>query len=321
MMSGINVNYLRVSVTDRCNLRCVYCNPLGNDGFVADREMLSFNEIDRVVRLCAKCGITRVRLTGGEPLVRENIVDLVRRLAGISEIEDLSLTTNGILLEQMAPELKNAGLKRINISLDAAERPCYTQMTGADVLPRVTSGMHKAIEVGLTPVRINCVVLRGMNLTQAPSLAEMSLRWPVSVRFIEYYPTGGSAGPANWYVPNREVRDLIALRLGPLSPVVVADASGPAVYFRAEGAAGTIGFISGRSSMFCHRCSRLRLTSDGKFRPCLHSAQCYDVKRLLRNCAGDDALLSLIGEILRAKGRYTKSGPAARDFSMQHIGG
>ena len=320
-MSGTTVNYLRVSITDRCNLRCVYCNPLGQDGFVADREMLRFPEIHRVVRLCAECGITRVRLTGGEPLVRENIIDLVRRLSEISEIEDLSLTTNGILLEQMAGELKNAGLKRINVSLDAVGDACYREMTGSDMLPRVMRGMDKAMEVGLNPVRINCVVLRGMNLAQVASLADISVRRPVSVRFIEYYCAGGSAGPGHWYVPNREVRGLIESRFGPLVPVVVANASGPAVYFRPSGAVGTIGFISGRSSTFCHRCTRLRLTSDGKFRPCLHSAQCYDVKRLLRGGAGDDVLLDLIGRIIRSKERYAISGPPVRDFSMQRIGG
>ena len=320
-MSGVNVNYLRVSVTNRCNLRCIYCNPRGNDGFASDREMLSFHEIYRVVRLCAKCGITRVRLTGGEPLVRENIVDLVRQLSGISEVEDLSLTTNGVQLEPMAAELKEAGLTRVNVSLDAAEEACYRRITGSDALAQVMRGIHKAIEVGLTPVRINCVVLRGMNLAQVPSLAEMSLQRPVSVRFIEYYPTGDQVEPAEWYVPSRDVRGLIESRLGPLFPVVAAKASGPAVYFRAEGAAGTIGFISGRSSMFCHRCSRLRLTSDGKFRPCLHSDRSYDVMKLLRNGAGDGVLLSLIAEVIQAKGRYTKSGPAARAFSMQQIGG
>ena len=222
-MSGATVNYLRVSVTDRCNLRCIYCNPLGKGGFLAEPDILSFVEIQRVVRLSAKCGITRVRLTGGEPLVRDNVVDLVHRLADISEIEDLSLTTNGILLEQMAGELKNAGLKRINVSLDAVGNACYREMTGSDMLPRVMRGMDKAMEVGLNPVRINCVVLRGMNLAQVASLADISVRRPVSVRFIEYYCPGGSAGPGHWYVPNREVRGLIESRFGPLVPVVVAN--------------------------------------------------------------------------------------------------
>lgn len=320
-MSGIKVDYLRVSVTDRCNLRCVYCNPLEDDGCVADRDVLSFDEIHRLVRLCAKCGIARVRLTGGEPLVRENIVELVRRLAGISGIEDLSLTTNGVLLGRLAAELKNAGVARVNVSLDAAEDACYRRLTGSDVLPRVMSGIHKAVEVGLNPVRLNCVVLRGMNLAQVPSLAAMSLQRPVSVRFIEYYPTGGSRGLSDWFVPNREVRGLIESRCGSLLPVAAANASGPARYFRAAGAIGCIGFISGRSSTFCAQCSRLRLTSDGKFRPCLYSAQCNDVKRLLRSGASDEMLLDLIEAVLEAKGRYTKSGHPVRDFSMQHIGG
>lgn len=320
-MSGIKVDYLRVSVTDRCNLRCIYCNPLAADGCVADHDVLSFQEIHRVVRLCAQCGITRVRLTGGEPLVRADIVKLVQRLAGISGIEDLSLTTNGVLLGCLATELKDAGLGRVNISLDAAEDRCYGRLTGSDVLPRVMNGIHKAVEVGLNPVRLNCVVLRGMNLTQVPRLAEMSLQRPVSVRFIEYYPTGSSREPSEWYVPNREVRGLIESRLGPLQPVVAANASGPAKYFRAAGAVGSIGFISGRSSTFCPQCSRLRLTSDGKFRPCLHSAQCYDVKALLRSGAGDDALLDVIEAVLEAKGRYTKFGPGVGGFSMQQIGG
>ena len=320
-MSRTTVNYLRVSVTDRCNLRCVYCNPLGTGGFVADHERLSFSEIRRVVRLCAKCGITRVRLTGGEPLLRENVIDLVRGLAEISAIEDLSLTTNGIRLEQMAGELKSAGLKRINISLDAAADACYREMTGYDMLPRVTRGMDKAIEVGLNPVRINCVVLRGMNLAEVPRLAEMSVHRPVSVRFIEYYRPTGSAGSGNWYVPNREVHSLVESHLGPLAPVVIADASGPAVYFRPTGAVGTVGFISGRSSTFCHRCTRLRLTCDGKFHPCLHSAQCYDVKGLLRGGAADDVLLNLIGQIIRSKAKYATSAPLIRHLSMQRIGG
>lgn len=321
MMSGTNINYLRVSVTDRCNLRCVYCNPLDDDGLADRGEILSFDEIHRVVRLCAQCGITRVRLTGGEPLVRENIVSLVRRLAGISRIDDLSLTTNGLLLGPMAAELKEAGLQRINISLDAAEGRCFRQVTGSDGLRRVMAGMHGAMAAGLAPVRINCVVLREINFSQVSALAEMSLRLPVSVRFIEYCPTSGAAGRASWCVPNDEVRGVIESCFGSLSPVVPANASGPAAYFRIEGAAGTIGFISGRSSAFCHRCSRLRLTSDGKFRPCLHSARYYDVKRLLRNGAGDATVLHLIKRVLREKGRYTKLEAAPEDFSMQHLGG
>ncbi len=317
----MNVDYLRVSVTDRCNLRCIYCNPLGSEGLIAREDILSYEEIHRVVGLCAECGIKRVRLTGGEPLVRKDIVRLVRKLAGIPRIEDLSMTTNGVLLEQHAVELKDAGLKRVNISLNSVERRCYRQIAGSDVLSRVIAGMYKAIEVGLTPVRINCVVIRDINLSQVPALAEMSINLPVSVRFIEYCPTGKQAEPANYYVPNSEVRKKIESRFGPLSGIVLPDSSGPAVYFKIDGSSGAIGFISGRSSIFCHRCNRLRLTSDGNIRPCLYSAHYYDLKKLIRSRADDKTLGLLICKIIREKNRYTRLTADAGHFSMQNIGG
>jgi cyclic pyranopterin phosphate synthase len=316
-----NVDYLRVSVTDRCNLRCIYCNPLGDRG-LRDREgILSFDEIHRVVRLCAECGIRKVRLTGGEPLMCRNIADLIRKLAAVAGIEDLSLTTNGVFLGAMAAQLKAAGLKRVNISLDAVDRGCYQQMTGFDLLPQVLEGMHKAIEVDLTPVRLNCVVMREHNLSQVAALAEMTHRLPVSVRFIEYCPTSRVTGPAGGYVPNSEVRSIIESQFGPLSDVVVPDAGGPAVYFKTQGAAGAVGFISGRSSVFCHDCSRLRLTSDGKIKPCLHADRYYDVRGLLRGGAGDEAIRDLIQRVLREKSRYTRITSTAEDFLMQNIGG
>ncbi len=317
----MNVDYLRVSVTDRCNLRCIYCNPLGHHG-LRDREgILDFDEIHRVVRLCADCGIRKVRLTGGEPLMCRNIADLVHRLATVTGIEDLSLTTNGIFLGPIAAELKAAGLKRVNISLDAADRECYRQMTGFDLLPQVLEGLHKTIEVGLTPVRLNCVVMRDRNLSQVIPLAEMTLRSPVSVRFIEYCPTSQVTRRADDYVPNAEVRRIIEARFGPLQSVAVPNAGGPAVYFTAPDAPGAIGFISGRSSVFCDHCSRLRLSSDGRIKPCLHVDQCYDVRRLLRGGAGDEAIRELIQEILREKTHYTRITSAAEDFLMQSIGG
>jgi cyclic pyranopterin phosphate synthase len=253
--------------------------------------------------------------------MREGIVDLVRRLAAIGGLRDLALTTNGVLLERMAAGLKEAGLKRVNISLDAAEASCYREMTGSDMLPRVIGGMHKALEIGLTPVRINCVVMRDANLSQVPALAEMTLRLPVSVRFIEYCPTTRSTGPASCSVPNREVRNLIEARFGRMSSVVQSDAGGPAVYSRITGAEGTIGFISGRTSVFCHRCNRLRLTSDGRIRPCLHAGQSYDLRTLMNEGADDEALRSLIARAIREKGRHTRLNSSAGDFLMQSIGG
>jgi len=188
-------------------------------------------------------------------------------------------------------------------------------------LLRVMAGLHKALEVGLTPVRINCVVMKDVNLSQVLALAEMTVQLPVSVRFIEYCPTTRSTGPASCSVPSREVRRLIEGRFGPMAGVVQSEAGGPAVYFRIAGAEGAIGFISGRTSMFCHRCNRLRLTSDGRIKPCLHAGRSYDVRILLQDGADDEALRSLIARVIREKGQHTRLNSSAGDFLMQSIGG
>jgi cyclic pyranopterin phosphate synthase len=317
----MNVDYLRISITNRCNLRCVYCNPQGDFEAEDGPETLSFADIRRIARLCSECGISKIRLTGGEPLLRKNIADLVRELARIDGVEDMSMTTNGVLLAPVAKQLKDAGLNRINVSLDAAQESCYRQMTGCDVLSRVIDGIEKAVEVGLGPVKLNCVVLRDVNLSQVVPLAEMSLRLPIAVRFIEYFPTSSLTGPADGYVPNEQVRSRIESQLGRLIDLAATDSGGPAVYARIQGAAGTIGFISGRSSMFCHRCSRLRLTSDGRLRPCLHVEQSYDVRKLLRDGATDETLLRLIKRVLREKNAFTRLDSGNEEFLMQHIGG
>ncbi|MBN1361627.1 MAG: GTP 3',8-cyclase MoaA [Sedimentisphaerales bacterium] len=317
----MKVDYLRISVTDRCNLRCAYCNPLGDHGLKDDEEILAAEEIQRVVRLSVACGITKVRLTGGEPLVRADIVDLVQRLSGVEGIEDLVLTTNGVFLSGLAGALKQAGLKRVNISLDAADPECYRCMTGCEALSEVFDGIHRALNVGLTPVRINCVVVREINLSQVAALAEMALRLPVSVRFIEYCPTSEDTGPVGSYVPNREVREIVESRFGALSSVMAPEAGGPAVYFKTGGSLGTIGFISARSSIFCQRCNRLRLTSDGAIRPCLHSARSYDLKTPLRGGADDETIVRLLRRIVSEKALYTRLTAPAGDFSMQQIGG
>lgn len=321
LMQGTNIDYLRVSVTDRCNLRCIYCNPLDQQGLADRAALLSTDEICHVVRLCVQAGVTRVRLTGGEPLVRPDIVGLVRKLGDTKGIADLSLTTNGILLAPMAQALKDAGLQRVNVSLDATESHCFRQMTGSEGFARVMNGIQKALAVGLAPMRINCVVLRTLNLGQVANLAAMSLHLPVSVRFIEYCPPGATARRTDWYVSNEEVRSRIESRLGALEPVAPLVTGGPAIYFQPRHALGTIGFISGRSSTFCHRCSRLRLTCDGRLRPCLHCAKQYDLGTFLRSGAGDSILQSLIGRALREKSRYTKSDATVECSSMQHVGG
>jgi cyclic pyranopterin phosphate synthase len=319
-LKSMNANYLRVSVTDRCNLQCIYCNPLG--GPSKERpEILAFDEIRRAVELFARCGVRTVRLTGGEPLVRSGVVDLVRLLAGVAGIDDLALTTNGVLLGPMAAELKKAGLTRVNVSLDAAEDECFRRMTGSDSLSQVLAAIDKAIEVNLTPVRINCVVVKDANLAQVPGLARMTMRHPVSVRFIEYCPTDRRTTLPDGYVPNGEIRRLIESEFGPLSTLVVPNPGGPAVYFKIAGAAGLIGFISGRSSVFCDRCNRLRLTSDGWIKPCLYSAHSYDMKSLLRSGADDQAIVRLIQEAMRDKSAHTRLTASADDFLMRNVGG
>jgi len=277
----------------------------------------------RIVQLFAECGIKKLRLTGGEPLLRRDIVRLVRELAAIAEIEDISVTTNGIFLESSVAELKAAGLRRVNISVDSIERRTYKRITGHDSLPKVLTGICRAIEVGLTPVKINSVIIKGLNDSagQIIALTGMSINLPLSVRFIEYSPTNRSTRPAADYVPNSHVRAIIEREYGSLSSTIISPGNGPAEYFKVPGSAGTIGFISGRSSNFCRSCSRLRLTSDGKLMPCLYSARSYDLKRLIRNNQSDRQICGFLNKIIVEKANYTKLNSLREEFSMCKIGG
>ena len=301
-------------------MRCIYCNPLGGGEFLSHDEVLRFEEIHRIVRLFVGCGVTKIRLTGGEPLVRKNVVHLVRELAGISGVEDLSLTTNGVLLAPMADELRDAGLMRVNVSLDSARRRNCRRITGFDVLEEVMGGIDKAIEVGLTPVRINAVILRGVNEADIMALARLSVEMPVAVRFIEYCPTARESRRAVEFVPNGETRRIIEEKFGALS-TSRGGGGGPALYFRIKNSAGSIGFISGRSSTFCRWCNRLRLTSDGKVRPCLYAAGGYDLRKMLRSGARDSEITALLKTIISEKSRYTKLNSFTEDFLMRRIGG
>ena len=294
---------------------------MGGCDFVERKEILRLEEIYRIVQLFTRCGIRKVRLTGGEPLIRRNIVYLVEKLAGIKGIEGLSLTTNGVLLASLAKELKDAGLKRVNISIDSTERQSYKEITGFDDLASAMKGICKALDVGLKPVKINSVIIKGINVSQIIPLAQMSIDLPVAVRFIEYCPTSQYTKPASDYVSSRELRKVIEREFGPISFVFTGTANGPASYYKIRGAAGTIGFISGRSSMFCSDCNRLRLTSDGKVMPCLYSTQDYDIKRLIRNDCDDENILKFLNNILQEKNNFTKLNSSDEEFHMQKIGG
>jgi len=319
----MSVDYLRISVSDSCNLKCLYCNPLGDCGFIGHSEILYLDEIEHIVRLFTECGISKVRLTGGEPLVRKDIAQLIGKLTSIPAIESLALTTNGVLLENLAGSLKAAGLQRINISIDSVDRDSYKLITGFDLLDKVIDGIYKAIEVGLTPVKINSVIIKDFNdnTEQILALAQMSIRLPLIVRFIEYCPTGKNANPVSDYVSNKNVRAIIERKYGPLSDFVEEHNHGPALTFKIKDSAGAIGFISGRSSMFCNSCSRLRLTSDGKVMPCLYSARAYDLRKLIRDSASDAAILEFLRKIISEKGSYTKMNSLKDYFSMCEVGG
>lgn len=317
----MSIDYLRISVTDRCNLRCIYCTPLRDCEFIPRKEILMFEEIHRIAGLFAQCGITKIRLTGGEPLVRTNIVQLVWQLARLRGIDELTLTTNGVLLEPMAAELKAAGLKRVNVSMDSVGKENYKQITGFDLFENVTRGIYKALAVGLKPVKINSVIIKGVNVSQIPTLAWMSVELPIAVRFIEYCPTVRQTRPASDYVPNSEVRRIIEHRFGPLTSTLPASGNGPALYFKIADSAGCIGFINGRSGAFCRSCNRLRLTSDGKVRPCLYSAHSYDLKQMIRSGSSDKDVMNLLQKIISEKKSFTKLNSFTEEFCMRDVGG
>jgi cyclic pyranopterin phosphate synthase len=295
------INYLRISITDRCNLRCRYCMPEEGVPLIPHEEILTYEEILRIVRVFATEGISKVRLTGGEPLVRKGIVDFVSRLSQIEEIKDLSLTTNGILLKEFAQDLKKAGLKRINISLDSLRKERFCQITRKDDFERVWAGIEEALRVGLFPIKINMVAIQGLNDDEIEPFARLTLHLPLVIRYIEYMPSGNGE---EWKESDILTIPQIKSRLenvGKLIPIPSDRWDGPAKRFRIEGALGEIGLIGPVSSHFCDDCNRLRLTPDGKIRTCLFSDEEIDVKELLRNGGSDWDLKERLFTALKKK--------------------
>ncbi len=271
---GRPVTYLRISLTDRCNLRCVYCMPKEGLQWQPRADQLSVEEIVRVAATAAQGGVKRVRLTGGEPLVHPQVVEIVRRIASIQNIEEVSLTTNAMLLEKLAQPLADAGLKRVNISLDSLDADKFRRITRGGKLHRVWNGIAAAERAHLAPIKLNTVVVRGLNADEIPALARLTMEHEWHVRFIEVMPIGnaqdwgeGFPAPNERYVSVQEMRD--QLSIFDLQPSTTPQGSGPARTYRIPGALGTIGFISPLGEHFCQNCNRLRLTSDGKLRACL----------------------------------------------------
>ena len=288
-----HIDYMRISVTDRCNLRCIYCNASAMQHLSHD-DILRYEEIERVVRAAARLGVKSIRLTGGEPTVRPHVAELVRLIRAIPGIEDISMTTNATRLAGMAQELKDAGVSRVNISLDTFKPERFAAMCGAGKLEDVLEGIEAAKAAGLNPVKINTVVLRGLNDDEVVDFARKSVSDGWHVRYIEEMPLVGDEN-GHKMVSIDEIRARIENELGALEPHYPShNGHGPAKYYKVPGSAGSIGFIGPVTDCFCDKCNRFRLTADGKLRPCLLRDDEVDLKAALRNGANNEELEALM---------------------------
>lgn len=298
------IDYMRISVTDRCNLRCFYCMPEEGITPKPHAEILSYEEIKRFAKAAIAAGITKIRVTGGEPLVRRNIVKLVQMLANIPGLKDLSLTTNGILLPHYGESLKSAGLKRINISIDSLDPEVYGKLTRLGSVDKALAGIEKALELGFDPVKINTVLIKGVN-DDPKDFIKLIYDYPVHVRFIEFMPVG------DWnpdlYLSIDELKEKIGC-YGELKPVQGPEGAGPARYATFKGALGTLGFISPISNHFCPSCNRLRLTPDGKLRTCLFSDAEFDVRPILRGSNNEQEITSFVRTVTESKPERHSAG-------------
>lgn len=321
------IDYLRVSVTDRCNFRCQYCMPADGVRPMSHDEILSFEEIVRFAGAAVDAGVSRVRITGGEPLVRHGCVDLIEQLARIPGIDDLSLTTNGSLLQSKAGKLREAGLSRINISIDSLDQDRFSRITGGGSLAQVQAGLDSALDAGFAPVKVNAVALEGIE-DELEDFVALTRERPVHVRFIEFMPIGWRLengwqddlhpGGGRWKFVPRALLLAALENYGDLRPVASPGGAGPARYFKFEGAKGTIGFISSMSDHFCSNCNRLRLTADGRLRNCLFSDEEVDVRPQI---GGNRTGLSrIIIDSMNSK-KFDRLGVSPGPRTMSQIGG
>jgi cyclic pyranopterin phosphate synthase len=327
--NGQKVDYLRLSVTDRCNYRCVYCMPPEGVPFKPHTDMLSYEDMVFFVQAAVALGITKVRLTGGEPLVRRGIPDLVGLLRALPEIEDISLTTNGVLLPQFAAALKASGLDRVNISLDSLDADRYLELTRGGSLDTALAAVDAALVNDLTPVKLNVVMMHEL-LPELPAFVAITRDRPLHVRFIEWMPVGG-CGPRSAGDSLNKDEVLAALRalgaqgleghgLGKLQPAASPGGWGPAHYYRFPGHQGTLGFIGSVSDHFCGECNRLRLTADGRLKNCLFSSHEIDVKGAIQ-ARDRDAVIGIIEESLESKTFDKNVLPGLTARGMSQVGG
>jgi cyclic pyranopterin phosphate synthase len=293
---------LRISVTDRCNIRCFYCMPAEDVQFMDRRELLTFEEIERFVRVAVPLGLRKIRLTGGEPLVRRDLHVLVRKLSAVPGIEDIGLTTNGILLADQAQALFDAGLRRINISLDALDPQKFEKITRRQGYEQVIAGIDAARAVGFHPVKVNAVAVRGLTEDAIVPFGHFARRTGVEIRFIEFMPLDAdNAWQREKVLFAHEILETLARDIMPLVPCPDQDPHAPASEFRFEDGVGRIGIIASVSQPFCMSCDRFRITADGKLRNCLFSLEETDVKAMLRGTAGDEDIAQAIRDSIAAK--------------------
>ncbi len=288
-----HLNYLRLSITDRCNLRCTYCVPDGFFPKLPSREILRYEEVLRLVKIAVHLGVSKVRVTGGEPLVRKGVYEFLDTLGRIDGITDISLTTNGVFLADQIDRIRKAGIGRINISLDSLKREKYKRITGFDRFDTVWKGIRLARERGVHPIKINVVVIRGVNDDELMDFARLTFDFPYAVRFIEYMPMGSHCRSYGQQILAPEILDKLK-SLGELEPVPRNETDGPAERYRFKGAAGEIGLIRPISHHFCSDCNRLRLTASGQLRVCLLSNIQVDLKGPMRDGAADTELARLM---------------------------
>lgn len=299
---GRSHNNLRISVTDRCNLRCFYCMPEHDPEFMPKAELLTFEEIEHVVRIGTQLGIDRVRLTGGEPLVRRELHKLIAAIVRVPGIRDVGLTTNGIFLAEQAQALRDAGLTRLNVSLDALDSETFHKMTRRDGFDKVLEGIQAARDTGFLPIKLNAVSVRGLTESQIVPFGELARKGDVDVRFIEFMPLDAeNAWERDKVLFAHEIIEILEAEFGPLDPLPAAPKRAPATQYRFRDGFGTIGLIASVSRPFCGSCNRFRLTADGKLRNCLFSLEETDIRDLLRNHRADEEIATAMKSCIAAK--------------------
>ena len=318
------ITYLRVSVTDKCNLRCIYCMPEGGLPWLRRDEILSYEEITSIVGAAAAVGVRAIRLTGGEPLVRRNLSRLISAIASVPGIEDIALSTNGLLLEEQLPELVAAGLRRVNFSLDTLKADRFHDIARRPGLDTVLRAIDAVLKAGLTPTKLNCVVMRGKNDDELSDFAELTRERAIYVRFIEVMPVHENLGlQRDAYVSADEILERVSA-IGELRPILGPGGNGPARYFALPGAAGAVGVISPLSHDYCERCNRVRLTADGRLRLCLFGDYALDLRSPLRAGATRDELASLLRSamLIKPERHHLRLGEgASRMRAFSEIGG